>query len=106
MAAQHDVESQGPAAADHKCDDANALPPVLSDDGSAVDIEKLGRRRPDSFSSGWVEVGFCVSVLGSMMLAEFLVSGFNGAYMDKVLRVTSELSSSPWLYYKPYPEPN
>ena len=71
-------ESSGPSATG-QYDDTNTLPPLLSDDSSAVDIEELGRRRPDTFSNGWVEIGFCISVLGSMMLAEFLVSGFNGA---------------------------
>ena len=73
-----DKESSGPSATG-QYDDTNPLPPLLSDDSSAVDIEELGRHRPDTFSNGWVEIGFCISVLGSMMLAEFLVSGFNGA---------------------------
>ncbi|OTA88166.1 hypothetical protein M434DRAFT_23726 [Hypoxylon sp. CO27-5] len=44
---------------------------------SPDEIEKLGRRRPDIFANGWVEMGFCISVLGSMMMAEFLISGFS-----------------------------
>ncbi|OTB11803.1 hypothetical protein K445DRAFT_67626 [Daldinia sp. EC12] len=42
-----------------------------------IDTEKLGRSRPDIFANGWVEIGFCISVLGSMMMAEFLISGFS-----------------------------
>ncbi|KAH8897296.1 major facilitator superfamily transporter [Thozetella sp. PMI_491] len=41
------------------------------------DLEKLGRRRPAVFRNAWVEIGFCVGVLGSMVACEFLVSGFN-----------------------------
>ena len=78
MAMGNNRESSGPSATG-QYDDANSLPPLSSDDSSAVDIEKLGRRRPDALSNVWVEIGFCISVLGSMMLAEFLVSGFNGA---------------------------
>ncbi|KAI8964924.1 membrane transporter [Daldinia sp. FL1419] len=42
-----------------------------------VNTEKLGRSRPDIFANGCVEAGFCISVLGSMMMAEFLISGFS-----------------------------
>ncbi|KAI1799566.1 membrane transporter [Daldinia bambusicola] len=42
-----------------------------------IDTEKLGRSRPAIFANGWVETGFCISVLGSMMMAEFLISGFS-----------------------------
>ena len=41
------------------------------------EIERLGRERPDAFSSIWVELGFCFSLLGSMFVAEYFVSGFN-----------------------------
>lgn len=36
---------------------------------SAVDIEKLGRQRPEVFKSTWAELGFGVSVFCSMLLA-------------------------------------
>ncbi|KAK2772212.1 MFS multidrug transporter [Colletotrichum kahawae] len=39
--------------------------------------ERLGRQRPDVFSSILQEVGFCASVLLSNIMAEFLISGFN-----------------------------
>lgn len=44
---------------------------------SASEIERLGRERPDIFKSIWVELGFCFSLLGSMFVAEYLISGFN-----------------------------
>ncbi|KAF1962287.1 MFS general substrate transporter [Byssothecium circinans] len=41
------------------------------------DIERLGRQRPEAFHSLIVEVGFCFSLLGSMFVSEYFVSGFN-----------------------------
>lgn len=41
------------------------------------EIERLGRERPDAFKSIWVELGFCFSLLGSMFVAEYFISGFN-----------------------------
>lgn len=73
----NDVESPGATAAG-QYGDVSPFPSSPREDSSVVDVEKLGRRRPASFRHGWTEVGFCVSVLGSMMIAEFLVSGFNG----------------------------
>jgi MFS family permease len=42
-----------------------------------TDIERLGRERPDVFRSLWHELGFCFSLLGSMFVAEYFISGFN-----------------------------
>lgn len=36
---------------------------------SAVDVEKLGRQRPEVFKSIWAELGFGISVFCSMLLA-------------------------------------
>lgn len=50
------------------------------EDNSNLDRERLeflGRQRPDAFKSIWVELGFCFSLLGSMFVAEYMVSGFN-----------------------------
>ncbi|KAL4897266.1 putative transporter [Aspergillus ambiguus] len=41
------------------------------------DLEQLGRQRPANFLNAWVEIGFCVSLLGSMLLTEYFVSGSN-----------------------------
>lgn len=40
-------------------------------------IERLGRERPEVFTSIWMELGFCFALLGSMAIAEFMISGFN-----------------------------
>ncbi|KAK6216998.1 major facilitator superfamily transporter [Colletotrichum tabaci] len=41
------------------------------------DVEFLGRQRPAVFASQWSELGFCFSLLGSMLMAEYFVSGFH-----------------------------
>ncbi|KXH62916.1 major facilitator superfamily transporter [Colletotrichum nymphaeae SA-01] len=41
------------------------------------DVEFLGRQRPAVFKSQWSELGFCFSLLGSMLMAEYFVSGFH-----------------------------
>ncbi|KAF9880575.1 major facilitator superfamily transporter [Colletotrichum karsti] len=44
---------------------------------SEFDVEFLGRQRPAVFKSQWSELGFCFSLLGSMLMAEYFVSGFH-----------------------------
>jgi MFS family permease len=44
---------------------------------SPSEIERLGRERPEVFKSTWIEIGFCFALLGSMFVAEYLISGFN-----------------------------
>ncbi|CAA9961286.1 Major facilitator superfamily transporter [Pyrenophora teres f. maculata] len=42
-----------------------------------TDLERLGRERPPSFRSLPHEFGFCFALLGSMFIAEYMVSGFS-----------------------------
>ncbi|EDU43104.1 ProP Permease of the major facilitator superfamily [Pyrenophora tritici-repentis] len=42
-----------------------------------TDFERLGRERPASFSSLPHEIGFCFALLGSMFVAEYMISGFS-----------------------------
>ncbi|CAM1509495.1 Fc.00g032340.m01.CDS01 [Cosmosporella sp. VM-42] len=42
-----------------------------------IDVEILGRQRPLAFPSLWSELGFCFAILGSMLMAEYFVSGFH-----------------------------
>ncbi|KAF5001495.1 hypothetical protein FDECE_10933 [Fusarium decemcellulare] len=44
---------------------------------TAIDVEKLGRQRPAVFSTRLSELGFVFSLVGSMAMAEFFVSGFH-----------------------------
>lgn len=39
-------------------------------------IELLGRQRPEVFKNGIIEAGFVFAVVGSMMMAEYTISGF------------------------------
>ncbi|KAJ4246561.1 hypothetical protein NW762_013502 [Fusarium torreyae] len=41
------------------------------------EIDRLGRERPACFSGIWPELGFLYAVVGSMMVSEYFVSGFN-----------------------------
>jgi hypothetical protein len=34
-----------------------------------IEIERMGRQRPDIFKTWWAEVGFCFAILGSMLSA-------------------------------------
>ncbi|KAI0016284.1 membrane transporter [Xylariomycetidae sp. FL0641] len=62
MAATTDIERQA---------EAISTPPT------GPDLKDPGKQRPEMFGNAFVEIGFCISVLGSNMLAEFLISGFN-----------------------------
>lgn len=43
---------------------------ALEDDARhAIDVEKLGRQRPDVFPTTWHEVAFVASILGSLAMA-------------------------------------
>ncbi|OIW33111.1 MFS general substrate transporter [Coniochaeta ligniaria NRRL 30616] len=41
------------------------------------DVEKLGRHRPPCFPSFMAELAFCFSVMHSILMADYLISGFN-----------------------------
>ncbi|KOS22816.1 Drug resistance protein [Escovopsis weberi] len=47
-----------------------------SEDAKAIDVQKLGRQRPEVFKSTWMEVAFVVSVVFSLAMADFIISGF------------------------------
>lgn len=53
------------------------LPQSCGGGYSASEIERLGRERPATFKSTWMELGFAFALLGSMFVAEYLISGFN-----------------------------
>ena len=53
----------------------NASTPTLGD--LSFNLEKLGRQRPAVFGSTFREVIFCSSLLISMLIPEFFISGFN-----------------------------
>ncbi|KAL2189284.1 MFS general substrate transporter [Thermothelomyces heterothallicus CBS 203.75] len=57
---------------DHSRTDSDA---TELDDG--IDLDRLGRQRPAVFKNGLHEILFCSSLLVSMFMAEFFISGFN-----------------------------
>lgn len=44
---------------------------------TTIDVEKLGRQRPEAFSSTWMEIAFVVSILGSLSMAVGHLSSTN-----------------------------
>ncbi|OAA54667.1 membrane transporter [Cordyceps fumosorosea ARSEF 2679] len=42
-----------------------------------VEIERLGRARPACFATWWAEIAFVITVVSSMVMSEYWISGFN-----------------------------
>lgn len=42
---------------------------AVEENSEVLDVEKLGRQRPDAFSSTWTEVAFVTSILISLAMA-------------------------------------
>ncbi|TQV93803.1 hypothetical protein V2A60_004034 [Cordyceps javanica] len=69
---RHDTAEQGiPAASSSTSPNNNTV--GLTD----AEIERLGRLRPSCFSTWWAEMAFVVTVVSSMMMSEYWISGFN-----------------------------
>ncbi|KAF2845612.1 MFS general substrate transporter [Plenodomus tracheiphilus IPT5] len=60
------------------------------------DIERLGRERPDVFTSIWMELGFCFALLGSMFVAEYFISGFNILLPDLAVALDIPSNAQTW----------
>jgi MFS family permease len=63
-----------PGVLDQERNDFQSREPSLYDQ---KELDRLGRERPACFSSLWSELGFIFAVVGSMMVSEYFVSGFN-----------------------------
>ncbi|EGX92472.1 efflux pump antibiotic resistance protein, putative [Cordyceps militaris CM01] len=50
---------------------------VFDHELAGIDTEKLGRQRPAAFATIWHELCFAVSLLGSMAMSEYFISGFH-----------------------------
>ncbi|CAI6332752.1 unnamed protein product [Periconia digitata] len=71
-------ESQSPPATDSSQEAGKAEEgPATRGHYTPSELERLGRQRPDAFKNIWVELGFGFSLLGSMFVAEYFISGFN-----------------------------
>ncbi|TQS31999.1 hypothetical protein Golomagni_07701, partial [Golovinomyces magnicellulatus] len=61
-----------------------------------AEIEQLGRVRPAIFKSLLAEVAFVLTVVGSMMMSEFFISGFNIILPPTAESLHMEESSRTW----------
>ncbi len=60
------------------------------------DIERLGRERPSAFRSLPHELGFCFALLGSMFVAEYMISGFNILLPDLTSALDIPSNAQTW----------
>ncbi|ROT43773.1 MFS general substrate transporter [Sodiomyces alkalinus F11] len=87
-----DVESRSHSRpADHATPSVETPPSEME-----IDIEKLGRQRPAVFKTMWAELGFIVSLLGSMLMAEFFVSGFHVILPPLAIELSIPEASQTW----------
>lgn len=63
---------------------------------TAADIERLGRERPACFRTWFAEVAFVVTVVSSMMMSEYWISGFNIILPVVVGDLHMDASESTW----------
>lgn len=61
-----------------------------------ADIERLGRERPAVFKSTVAEVCFVITVVASMMMSEFFISGFNVILPVVVVDLGIDEASRVW----------
>ncbi|KAJ6790064.1 hypothetical protein PWT90_03975 [Aphanocladium album] len=66
---QQDTAEQGIASSNNTSTNKEAL--------TEAEIERLGRIRPAYFKTWWSEVAFVVTVVSSMVMSEYWISGFN-----------------------------
>ncbi|RSL50172.1 hypothetical protein BHE90_011169 [Fusarium euwallaceae] len=61
------------------------------------ELELLGRRRPIAFSSWLIEMGFVFAVVGSLIMSEYAISGFNVALpsLTKTLNIPDSARTWP-----------
>ncbi|KAL4807911.1 major facilitator superfamily-domain-containing protein [Aspergillus unguis] len=82
---QHDLTLTPPTS--------SSSPPLILDKEV---IEQLGRQRPDVFPNAWIEVGFCISLISSELLAEYFVSGFNNLLPQLSVALDIPPESQTW----------
>lgn len=63
---------------------------------SVEEIERLGRERPNVFTSVGIELGFGFALLGSMFVAEFFISGFNILLPDLAVALDIPTKAQTW----------
>ncbi|KAI4914030.1 hypothetical protein J4E90_005750 [Alternaria incomplexa] len=71
-------------------------PPQHGGSYSPSDIERFGRERPSAFRSLPHELGFCFALLGSMFVAEYMISGFNILLPDLTSALDIPSNAQTW----------
>ncbi|KAH6663564.1 major facilitator superfamily domain-containing protein [Plectosphaerella plurivora] len=78
-------------------DDADPEPGTTADTSVlTADVEKLGRQRPAAFATIWAELGFITALLGSMLMAEFFISGFHIILPPLAIELNIPEASQTW----------
>ncbi|KAI4618845.1 hypothetical protein J4E83_005796 [Alternaria metachromatica] len=88
------MPSPEPAPVPEKVEEGN--PPQHGASYSPSDIERLGRERPSAFRSLPHELGFCFALLGSMFVAEYMISGFNILLPDLTSALDIPSNAQTW----------
>ncbi|KAI9158231.1 Drug resistance protein [Paramyrothecium foliicola] len=65
-------------------------------DARLQDLEKLGRQRPEVFSSIWMEVAFVSSMLGALAMADYIIGGFQVVLPALIEPLDIPESSQTW----------
>lgn len=67
----------GPMEAGVLSESSSATPEITTANATALDIQRLGRQRPAILPSALGEAGFVFTIVASMMMSEYFISGFN-----------------------------
>jgi MFS family permease len=85
-----------PAAAATDTAADTAASPAAGEILTKADLERLGRQRPATLPSFLAEAGFVASIVGSMCMAEFVISGFNIILPSIIAALDLGESSATW----------
>lgn len=91
-ATHHPAAPQGAPGFPLELSTSTNCPEILTKE----EIERLGRVRPAVFKSTLAEVSFVITVVASMMMSEFFISGFNVILPVVVVDLGIEEASRVW----------
>ncbi|KUI54575.1 hypothetical protein VP1G_01870 [Cytospora mali] len=76
----------------------SSLPATLQDLSTPedLDLDRLGRQRPETFTTAISEIFFCSSMLISMLMSEYFISGFNIVLPTVAVQLDIPDSSKVW----------
>ncbi|KAI1195426.1 major facilitator superfamily-domain-containing protein [Nemania serpens] len=77
----------------------NALETHVNEASTPLDkagLERLGRQRPASFHNAYSECGFVLSIILSMMMCEYFISGFNIVLPEVAMALNISDSKRTW----------